>query len=287
MTSEKIEQARLQIIEGQIAASVGGRDGAGTRESRTPIDARMADTERLGDGRGPEALRLHLESPDRQPTLSAKCEDQELFPCGDVEKTTDNKILRCHSANAGTMTISRRRKPSLELLALGMRYSHESEVQMSTTPGLKRLFLADSLPLGPPNEETHIDSADMDQFTDVPTLDKRTWLSSAYFLIAVGIGVAATLTWQSYNDAIRGTIAPVAALKAISADLRITNNVATSQEQTIRSVDQLAAHTTTGLEQITREIAALRTVEQQTFNRVMEPLRPSRASTALTPAKSP
>src|SRR5215470_9912397 len=101
-----------------------------------------------------------------------------------------------------------------------MRYSHESEVQMSTTPGPKRLFLTDSLPLGPSNEETpHIDSADMDQFPDVPTLDKRTWLRFAYFLIAVGIGVAATLTWQSYNDAVTETIAPAAAFKAISADL--------------------------------------------------------------------
>jgi hypothetical protein len=30
-----------------------------------PIDARPADAERLGDGRGPEALRLHLAHPEQ------------------------------------------------------------------------------------------------------------------------------------------------------------------------------------------------------------------------------
>jgi hypothetical protein len=185
-----------------------------------------------------------------------------------------------------------------------MRYSHESEVQVSATPSPKRLILGDSLPLEPSNEETpHIDLVDVDQSTDVPTPDKRSWLNFAYFLISIGIGVAATLTWQSYNDAVRETIAPAAALKAISADLnavwqsvdRIANNVAISQEQMIRSVDQLAARTTTGLEQITREITALQTLEQQIFDKVsVEPAsattpkpvpRPSRASTA--PAKNP
>jgi hypothetical protein len=185
-----------------------------------------------------------------------------------------------------------------------MRYSHESEVQVSATPSPKRLFLGDSLPLEPSNEETpHIDLADADQSTDVPMPDKRSWLSFAYFLISVGMGVAATLTWQSYNDAVRETIAPAAALKAISADLnavwqsvdRTANNVAIGQEQMIHSVDQLAAHITTGLEQITREITALQTLEQQIFDKVsVEPAsamtrkpvpRASRASTA--PAKNP
>jgi hypothetical protein len=125
------------------------------------------------------------------------------------------------------------------------------------------------------------------------------------FLIAVAIGVAATLTWQSYNDAVRETIAPAAALKAISADLnavwqsveRVANNVATSQEQMTRSVDQLAAHVATGQQQITREITALQTVEQQVLEKISmgqasattaKPvLRPSRGSTALTPARNP
>jgi uncharacterized phage infection (PIP) family protein YhgE len=117
--------------------------------------------------------------------------------------------------------------------------------------------------------------------------------------------VAATLTWQSYNDAVKETIAPAAALKAISADLnavwqsadRVANNVATSQEKMTRSVDQLAAYVATGQEQITREITALQTVEQQILDKVSvgpapattakPALRPSRASTALTPARNP
>jgi hypothetical protein len=89
-----------------------------------------------------------------------------------------------------------------------MRHSHESEVQMSTTPSHKRLDLGDSLPFEPSNEERpHIDPADVDQFTDVTTLGKRTWLTYACFLIAVGIGVAVTLAWQSYGDAARAKIA--------------------------------------------------------------------------------
>ncbi len=148
---------------------------------------------------------------------------------------------------------------------------------MSTTPSHKRLDLGDSLPFEPSNEERpHIDPADVDQFTDVTTLGKRTWLTYACFLIAVGIGVAVTLAWQSYSDAARETIARAAALKAISADLdavrqsvdRISNNVATSQEQMTHSVDQLAAHVATGQEQITREITALQTVERQIFDKV-------------------
>jgi hypothetical protein len=186
-----------------------------------------------------------------------------------------------------------------------MRYSHESEVQVSATPSPKRLFLGDSLPLEPSNEETpHIDLADADQSTHVPMPDKRSWLSFAYFLISVGMGVAATLTWQSYNDAVRETIAPAAALKAISADLnavwqsvdRLANNVATSQEQ-MTHVDQLADRVATGQKQITREITALQTAEQQILDKIStgpasattpKPvLRPSRASTPLTPAKNP
>jgi uncharacterized protein HemX len=185
-----------------------------------------------------------------------------------------------------------------------MRHSHESKVQMSTTPSPKRLFLGDSLPFDPSNEETP-DQADVDQFTDVPTLGKRTWLTFACFLIAIGIGVAVTLAWQSYSDAARETIAPAAALKAMSADLeairqsvdRIANNMATSQEQMAHSVDQLAAHVATGQEQITREITALQTIEQQIFDKVSiglasattpkPALRPSRASSALTPARNP
>jgi hypothetical protein len=47
-----------------------------------------------------------------------------------------------------------------------MRYFRESEVQMSTTPGRTRSFLGDSFPLEQSNQETtHIDPADVDQFT--------------------------------------------------------------------------------------------------------------------------
>jgi uncharacterized membrane-anchored protein YhcB (DUF1043 family) len=183
-----------------------------------------------------------------------------------------------------------------------MRYFRESEVQMSTTPGRTRSFLPDSLPLEPSNEETpYIDSADVDQFTPVPSPSKRTWLT---FLIPLGIGVAATLAWQFYNDAAKEAIAPAATLKTMSADLetmrqsvdRLANTMAISQEKMTRSVDQLTSQVNAGLEQITREITELQAVEQQIFDKISmvpapatgaKPVRPPRPPTVLIPARDP
>ena len=156
---------------------------------------------------------------------------------------------------------------------------------MSTRPSPTQMFLADSLPIKLSNEETrHFDPAGVDQFTNLPSLGKRIWLAFAYFLIAVGIGVAATLAWQSYNDAAREAIAPAAALKAISADLdalrwsvdRIANNTASSQEQMTRSIDRLVAQLAAIQEQVTREITGLQTLQQYVPNKISTPApRPS------------
>jgi hypothetical protein len=100
----------------------------------------------------------------------------------------------------------------------------------------------------------------------------------ARFLIPFCIGVAATLTWQSYNDAARQIIAswspelgwsapqaPVARTvpdrieKIITRIVdRIVANIAVGQEQIARNVDQLAA----GKEQMTREIVKLEAISQ-------------------------
>jgi hypothetical protein len=184
-----------------------------------------------------------------------------------------------------------------------MHYRRESEALMSATPSRTRSFLEDSLPLEPSNEEaTHIDPADVDQFGAVSSPGNRTWLT---FLIAVGIGAAATLAWQFYSDAAREAIAPAATLKTMSVDLetmrqsldRIANNMTISQGQMTRSVDQLAAQVTARLEQIAREITELQAVEQQIFDKIaMGPasatvpkpvLRASRPSTVVTPARDP
>ena len=76
--------------------------------------------------------------------------------------------------------------------------------------------------------------------------------------------------------------------------ISIGNSIATSQEQTTRSIDQLTA----GLEQMTHEIAKLQAVEQYVLHKNSEsPLypapaptpmpRPSQAPPVLTPARNP
>ena len=179
---------------------------------------------------------------------------------------------------------------------------------MSATPSPTQLFLADALPIEQSDEETaHIRQADLanGQFMiGWPSLGKRTWLTLACFLLAIGIGATATLAWQSRGDADKETTAQAALLKAISLDLEAmrqsidmnTTSVAASQQQINRSVDQLAARQ----EQITREITELQTVEQYVLEKISTPaprpapipiskpvLRPSQAPIRLTPAKNP
>jgi hypothetical protein len=90
-------------------------------------------------------------------------------------------------------------------------------------------------------------------------LGKRATLAFAYYLIVISVGVAATLAWQAYGDAARRLIAPAAStsdqqqLNAMPLDLdavrrsidglaiSIGASIATSQEQTTRSIDQLTA----------------------------------------------
>ena len=90
-------------------------------------------------------------------------------------------------------------------------------------------------------------------------LGKRATLAFAYYLIVISVGVAATLAWQAYGDAVRRLIAPAAStsdqqqLNAMPLDLdavrrsidglaiSIGASIATSQEQTTRSIDQLTA----------------------------------------------
>ena len=91
------------------------------------------------------------------------------------------------------------------------------------------------------------------------SLGNRASLAFAYYMIVFSIGIAATLAWQNYGDAARQLIAPAASapdqpqLNAISLDLdavrrsidglaiSIGASIATSQEQTTRSIDQLTA----------------------------------------------
>jgi hypothetical protein len=134
-----------------------------------------------------------------------------------------------------------------------------------------------------------------------PSLGKRTSLAFAYYPIVFSVGVAATLAWQAYGDAARHLIASAASapdqqqLNATSLDLdavrrsidglavSIGTSIATSQEQTTRSIDQLTA----GLEQMTHEIAKLQAVEQYVLYKNSEPPPRPAAAPARNPAPRP
>jgi hypothetical protein len=189
---------------------------------------------------------------------------------------------------------------------------------MSTMPGHKQPeFSAASLLAKPTVEAAAGRSAGVknDRLqTSRTSLGKRALLAFAYYLIVFSVGVAATLSWQTYGDAARHLIAPAASasdqrlLNAMSLDLdavrrsidglaiSIGTSIATSQEQTTRSIDQLTA----GLEQMTHEIAKLQAVERYVLYKNSDPpprptpnpapkpaLRPSQSPIALTPAKNP
>src|SRR6266446_9504629 len=121
--------------------------------------------------------------------------------------------------------------------------------------------------------------------TSRSSLGKRASLAFAYYMIVFSVGIAATLAWQTYGDAARQLIVPAASapdqqqLNAMSLDLdavrrsidglaiAIGTSIATSQEQTTHSIDQLTA----SLEQMTREITKLQAVEQYVLYKNSDP----------------
>ena len=118
-----------------------------------------------------------------------------------------------------------------------------------------------------------------------PSRGRRAALPLARFLFTFYIGVAATLAWQSYSDAARQIIAglspqlawlaPQAAAAQAAPDPidpitrgvdRIATTIAASQDQIVRSVENLAA----GQERMTREISKLQTIDQYLLYRDAE-----------------
>src|SRR5258708_29321921 len=115
-------------------------------------------------------------------------------------------------------------------------------------------------------------------------------------LVTFCIGVAATLTWESYNDAAKqiiarwspqlGSLAPQAPVAQTVPDRieqiiariadRIVTNTAAGQEQIARAVDQL----TSGQEQLAREMVKLEAISQYGLSKSIEPPpRPVHTST--------
>jgi hypothetical protein len=132
-----------------------------------------------------------------------------------------------------------------------------------------------------------------------PSLRWRAPRALARFLITFGIGVAATLAWQSYGDAARqmiatsspqlGWLAPQTAPVAQIAPDMISPGAPAAQQQLNalsidvvglrQSVDQLAA----GQEQLTRSITKLQAAELDILDKISAP--PPRPAGA--PARAP
>jgi hypothetical protein len=135
-------------------------------------------------------------------------------------------------------------------------------------------------------------------------------LDFAHDVIALLIGVAATLAWQTYGEAARHMIVSAASsqdqhqFNAISLGLDamrqsvsgLATSIAINREQVTHNIDQLTA----GQKEMTREIGKLQAVEQYLLYKNSGPpprqapapapkliLRPSQASTAVSPSRNP
>jgi len=166
---------------------------------------------------------------------------------------------------------------------------------MNTMPSSTQSeFFAASLLVKPSVEAPVVRPADLknDQFLNGWSwLGKLDPLAFTRYMMALFIGVTATLAWQGYGDATRGPAAPSPdrqQLNAMSLDLdavrqsvdQIATSFAASQEQMKRSVDQLAA----AQKWMTHDFnGKLQAVEQNILDKIsMPPPRPAPA-----PARHP
>ncbi|HKD30911.1 MAG TPA: hypothetical protein VKC66_34010 [Xanthobacteraceae bacterium] len=162
-------------------------------------------------------------------------------------------------------------------------------------------FVATSSPVKPSAQSASVRPANpKNDRHEWPSLGSRSPLALARDLVAVLMGVVATLAWQSYGDNARHLIAFTASapdqerfngtpldLDAVrrSIDGLATSfaiNIATSREQITRSVDQLLAsqeemtrsvgQLVAGQEQMTRDFnSKLEVVERAILNKVSVP----------------
>ena len=145
--------------------------------------------------------------------------------------------------------------------------------------------------------------------TKRPSFAKRASRALVRFVITFGVGIAATLAWQSYGDAAREMVAssseqlawlapqvaPAAQAAprlvapavpdAPSPDLEQLKAVTLSLAVVRQSVDQLAAQVAAGQEQMTRDITKLQAGEQDILHKISEP--PPRPAAAAAPVHKP
>jgi hypothetical protein len=168
--------------------------------------------------------------------------------------------------------------------------------------------------------EVELRPVDLDQKNDRlpnkrPSLGRRSSRAVVRYLITFGVGVAATLAWQSYGDAARRMIAgsypqlgwlaprtavaqtaPAAVMPAPpatpSADLQQFKAMLLDLAAVRQSVDQLAAQVAAGHQQIAGDIATLQTAQQAILRKISAPAPrpaaiPARNAVQLTPSVSP
>jgi hypothetical protein len=175
---------------------------------------------------------------------------------------------------------------------MGLATGDKGEVQMAAMPSRAQSeSYKGLLPIELSVETPTVYTADLgnQQFATEQQSDRQeNSRPFARSLITFCIGVAATLTWQSYDDAAKQIIArwspqfawlapqtPVArtvpdTIEQIATRIgdRITANIAIGQEQISRAVDQLSA----GQDQITREMIKLEAISQYGLSKSLEPL---------------
>jgi len=162
-------------------------------------------------------------------------------------------------------------------------------------------FVATSSPVKPPTKSASVRRANpKNDRNEWPSLESRSPLAFARDLVAVFMGVVATLAWQSYGDNARHLIAFTASapdeqrFNGVPLDLDAVRrsidglatsfaiNIATGREQITRSVDQLLAsqeemtrsvgQLAAGQEQMTRDFnSKLEVVERAILNKVSVP----------------
>jgi hypothetical protein len=148
-----------------------------------------------------------------------------------------------------------------------------------------------------PSVEAPLQPVDLDRFQGRrPSPGKRASRAPVRFLTVFCIGVAATLAWQSSGDTVREIVAssspklvwlaPAAPIEQ-AAPARVPSSPDMDELKVIsqglavvrQGIDQLAA----GQQQITREIARLQAINQDSFDRISAP--PS--SPIAAPARRP
>jgi hypothetical protein len=136
-----------------------------------------------------------------------------------------------------------------------------------------------------------------------PSFGKRFSRGLVRFLLTFGIGVGATLAWQSYGDAARDRIAnsseqlawlapqpaqaaprtTAAAAPVAPPDLEQLKAMSLGLAVVRQSVDQLAAQVAAGQEQMTRDITKLQAGEDDILHKMSEPPRPAVAPPVRKP----